>query len=94
VSPVEATRRTLLYRKELCTKCQWPYLTCIYDFEYRGKVYRTSSGKSWKTTKGDVPRFAGLPHVSRRRDFHLASLYFGRHAGAEAILLIAHTESF
>jgi hypothetical protein len=34
------------------------------------KVHRTSSGKSWKTTKGegDVPRFAGLPHVSRRRD--------------------------
>jgi len=25
--------------------------TCIFDFEYRGKVFRTSSGKSWKTNK-------------------------------------------
>jgi adenine-specific DNA-methyltransferase len=32
--------------------------SCIYDFEYKGKVYRTSSGKSWKTTKEGMQRLA------------------------------------
>jgi adenine-specific DNA-methyltransferase len=30
--------------------------SCIYDFEYKGKVYTTSSGKSWKTTKEGMER--------------------------------------
>jgi adenine-specific DNA-methyltransferase len=32
--------------------------SCIYTFEYNGKSYRTSSGKSWKTTEQGMRRLA------------------------------------
>ena len=32
--------------------------SCIFDFEYKGKIYRTSSGKSWKTTKQGMEQLA------------------------------------
>jgi len=32
--------------------------TCIYDFEYNGRVYSTSSGKSWKTTREGMSQLA------------------------------------
>ena len=32
--------------------------SCIFDFEYKGKMYRTSSGKSWKTTKQGMEQLA------------------------------------
>jgi adenine-specific DNA-methyltransferase len=30
--------------------------SCTFDFNYRGKTYRTSSGKSWKTTRDGMDR--------------------------------------
>ena len=38
--------------------------SCIYDFEYNGKVYRTSSGKSWKTTKDGMEHLAKAGRIS------------------------------
>ncbi|MEG4623779.1 site-specific DNA-methyltransferase [Microcoleus sp. w1-18aA5] len=32
--------------------------SCIFDFEYEGKNYRTSSGRSWKTTKNGMKNLA------------------------------------
>jgi adenine-specific DNA-methyltransferase len=32
--------------------------SCTYPFEYNGKIYRTSSGKSWKTTEQGMRRLA------------------------------------
>ncbi len=32
--------------------------SCTFDFEYNGKTYKTSSGKSWKTTKEGMERLA------------------------------------
>lgn len=32
--------------------------SCTYPFEYNGKTYRTSSGKSWKTTEQGMRRLA------------------------------------
>jgi adenine-specific DNA-methyltransferase len=38
--------------------------SCTYEFEYNGKVYKTSSGKSWKTTKEGMERLATAGRVS------------------------------
>ncbi len=38
--------------------------TCIFDFEYNGKTYRTSSGKSWKTTKDGMRRLAWARRIN------------------------------
>ncbi len=32
--------------------------SCIFDFEYEGKIYRTDSGRSWKTTKSGMKKLA------------------------------------
>lgn len=32
--------------------------SCMFEFEYKGKVYKTSSGKSWKTTRGGLEKLA------------------------------------
>ncbi len=32
--------------------------SCIFEFTYRGRSYATSSGKSWKTTRGGMERLA------------------------------------
>jgi adenine-specific DNA-methyltransferase len=69
----DGTRRSLSVdeklRYDLLPKGSRPYAdmdlassgytpSCIYDFEYNGKVYRTSSGKNWKTTKEGMQRLA------------------------------------
>jgi adenine-specific DNA-methyltransferase len=38
--------------------------SCIFDFEYKGKVYRTSSGKSWKTTKAGMEQLAKAGRIT------------------------------
>ena len=38
--------------------------SCIFDFEYNGKVFRTSSGKSWKTTKQGMQRLADAGRIT------------------------------
>lgn len=38
--------------------------SCIFDFEYNGRVYRTSSGKSWKTTPAGMARLAEAGRIS------------------------------
>lgn len=38
--------------------------SCIFDFEYKGKTYRTSSGKSWKTTKEGMQRLAQAGRIT------------------------------
>jgi adenine-specific DNA-methyltransferase len=38
--------------------------TCIFPFEYNGEVYRTSSGKSWKTTKSGMQHLAWAQRIS------------------------------
>jgi adenine-specific DNA-methyltransferase len=38
--------------------------TCIFPFEYNGRTYRTSSGKSWKTTEVGMTRLANAGRVS------------------------------
>ncbi len=38
--------------------------SCIFDFEYKGNVYRTSSGKSWKTTKEGMEQLAKAGRIT------------------------------
>ncbi len=38
--------------------------SCIFDFEYKGKVHRTSSGKSWKTTKEGMEQLAKAGRIT------------------------------
>ena len=38
--------------------------SCTYKFEYKGKIYETSSGKSWKTTKEGMQRLATARRIS------------------------------
>jgi adenine-specific DNA-methyltransferase len=38
--------------------------SCTYKFEYNGKLYETSSGKSWKTTKEGMERLALAKRIS------------------------------
>lgn len=38
--------------------------SCTYEFEYQGKTYRTSSGKSWKTTKDGMGRLARAGRIT------------------------------
>jgi len=38
--------------------------SCTFDFEYNGKMHRTSSGKSWKTTKSGMARLASIGRIS------------------------------
>ncbi len=38
--------------------------SCIFDFEYNGKTYRTSSGKSWKTTKPGMEQLAKAGRIT------------------------------
>ena len=38
--------------------------SCTFDYEYRGKVYRTSSGKSWKTTKVGMDQLARAGRIT------------------------------
>jgi adenine-specific DNA-methyltransferase len=38
--------------------------SCIFDFEYNGKTYRTSSGKSWKTTKAGMENLAKAGRIT------------------------------
>jgi adenine-specific DNA-methyltransferase len=38
--------------------------SCIFDFEYNGKTYKTSSGKSWKTTKAGMERLAKAGRIT------------------------------
>jgi adenine-specific DNA-methyltransferase len=38
--------------------------SCIFDFEYFGKIYRTSSGKSWKTTREGLHRLAAAGRLT------------------------------
>ena len=38
--------------------------SCTYKFEYNGKIYETSSGKSWKTTKEGMQRLAAARRIS------------------------------
>jgi adenine-specific DNA-methyltransferase len=34
--------------------------SCIYDFEYKGKIYKAVKGKSWKTHKDGMEKLASL----------------------------------
>lgn len=38
--------------------------SCTFDFEFNGKVYRTSSGKSWKTTKAGMEQLAKAGRIT------------------------------
>lgn len=38
--------------------------SCIFDFEYKGKIYRTSSGKSWKTTREGMEHLAEAGRIT------------------------------
>lgn len=38
--------------------------SCIFEFNYNGNTYRTSSGKSWKTTKDGMERLAKAGRIS------------------------------
>lgn len=38
--------------------------SCTFEFEYNGKVYSTSSGKSWKTTKTGMGKLAARGRIS------------------------------
>jgi adenine-specific DNA-methyltransferase len=38
--------------------------SCIFDYEYKGTVYRTSSGKSWKTTKQGMDQLAAAGRLT------------------------------
>ncbi|WP_437694282.1 site-specific DNA-methyltransferase [Sorangium sp. So ce176] len=38
--------------------------SCTFDFEYNGELYRTSSGKSWKTTRQGMVRLAKAGRIS------------------------------
>ncbi|MCB1327323.1 MAG: site-specific DNA-methyltransferase [Leptospiraceae bacterium] len=38
--------------------------SCIFDFEFNGRTYRTSSGKSWKTTREGMARLAEAGRIS------------------------------
>ena len=37
--------------------------SCTFDFEYNGKIYRTSSGKSWKTNKNGMEKLAQVGRI-------------------------------
>ena len=38
--------------------------SCMFEFEYKGKNYSTSSGKSWKTTKSGIEKLAAKQRLS------------------------------
>jgi adenine-specific DNA-methyltransferase len=38
--------------------------SCTFDFEFAGKVYRTGSGKSWKTTRRGMEQLATAGRIS------------------------------
>ena len=38
--------------------------SCTYDFEYQGKTYKTSSGKSWKTTREGMEQLARAGRIT------------------------------
>jgi adenine-specific DNA-methyltransferase len=38
--------------------------SCTFDFEYRGRAYQTSSGKSWKTTRVGMERLAKAGRIT------------------------------
>jgi adenine-specific DNA-methyltransferase len=38
--------------------------SCTFEFEYKGRKFRTSSGKSWKTTKEGMERLARVGRLS------------------------------
>jgi adenine-specific DNA-methyltransferase len=42
--------------------------SCTFEFEYNGKKYRTSSGKSWKTTRDGMERLARVGRISDTGD--------------------------
>jgi adenine-specific DNA-methyltransferase len=51
--------------------------TCIYDFEYNGRVYQTSSGKSWKTTRDGMSQLATARRITDAGQTIRYVLFFG-----------------
>lgn len=45
--------------------------TCIYDFEYEGKIYKTNTGKSWVTTREGMQKI-----ISQNRLFIMGNTPF------------------
>ena len=38
--------------------------SCTFEYEYNGKVYKTSSGKSWKTTRAGMDKLAAARRIT------------------------------